>query len=318
MDDNAAVRTWYEMTQREKCDSLAEGYVSELWDYTRISTFLKKLMNITGMSKQWVTARIKQKRDTLGHVDEAVTDLFDRLDKRVTPVSMILAETFRSLNACQKTEEGRFIGCAQLLLAWQYKSRLFVPVTQGLAGCEFSYKGDGYKKKVREMSNAWNQTRRMKRLAVGSMTTTEYYEWWVKRINDNVLGPNLENSQSIEEHLRVVPSELEIIKIEEMKNRIEELEIALRNCEVRIEYLEANKGRQNEQLHYFKNQVRNRDHVMGEAVVQIREVADHLQTLAVQANTLSVKYELESDRGQKLASLLKRIKDLSIRAKPYL
>ncbi|MBA0666622.1 hypothetical protein Goklo_003015 [Gossypium klotzschianum] len=62
------------------------------------------------------------------------------------------------------------------------------------------------------MSNAWNQTRRMKRLAVGSMTTTEYYEWWVKRINDNVLGPNLENSQSIEEHLRVVPSELEIIK----------------------------------------------------------------------------------------------------------
>ncbi|MBA0630913.1 hypothetical protein Godav_002963 [Gossypium davidsonii] len=54
----------------------------------------------------------------LGHVDEAVTDLFDRLDKRVTPVSMILAETFRSLNACQKTEEGRFIGCAQLLLAW--------------------------------------------------------------------------------------------------------------------------------------------------------------------------------------------------------
>ncbi|MBA0858312.1 hypothetical protein Goshw_024173 [Gossypium schwendimanii] len=27
-------------------------------------TFLKKLMNITGMSKQWVAARIKQKGDT--------------------------------------------------------------------------------------------------------------------------------------------------------------------------------------------------------------------------------------------------------------
>ncbi|MBA0638248.1 hypothetical protein Godav_022254, partial [Gossypium davidsonii] len=35
----------------------------------------------------------------LGHVDEVVTDLFDRLDKRVTPVPVILAETFRSLNA---------------------------------------------------------------------------------------------------------------------------------------------------------------------------------------------------------------------------
>ncbi|MBA0670869.1 hypothetical protein Goklo_024258 [Gossypium klotzschianum] len=31
----------------------------------------------------------------LGHVDEVVTDLFDRLDKKVTPISVILAETFR-------------------------------------------------------------------------------------------------------------------------------------------------------------------------------------------------------------------------------
>ncbi|MBA0670373.1 hypothetical protein Goklo_023949, partial [Gossypium klotzschianum] len=54
----------------------------------------------------------------LGHVDEAVTDLFDWLDKRVTPVSTILAETFRSLNAYRRAGEGRFIGCAQLLLAW--------------------------------------------------------------------------------------------------------------------------------------------------------------------------------------------------------
>ncbi|MBA0672924.1 hypothetical protein Goklo_000082 [Gossypium klotzschianum] len=108
VEDNAAVQTWSEMTQYEKGDSLADGYVSELWDFTRISvdkhlfralaqfwnpayncftfgkvdlvptieeymallrcskfqedraysravnvpTFLKKLMNITGMSKQ--------------------------------------------------------------------------------------------------------------------------------------------------------------------------------------------------------------------------------------------------------------------------
>ncbi|MFQ6671289.1 hypothetical protein Gotur_035888 [Gossypium turneri] len=62
------------------------------------------------------------------------------------------------------------------------------------------------------MSNAWNQTRRMKRLAVGPMTTPKYNEWWVRRINDNIHEPSHENSQSIEKHLRVVPSELEIIK----------------------------------------------------------------------------------------------------------
>ncbi|MFQ6621118.1 hypothetical protein Gotur_003139, partial [Gossypium turneri] len=40
----------------------------------------------------------------LGYVDETVTDLFDRLDKRVTPVPTILAETFRSLSAYRSTE----------------------------------------------------------------------------------------------------------------------------------------------------------------------------------------------------------------------
>ncbi|PPD85340.1 hypothetical protein GOBAR_DD17719 [Gossypium barbadense] len=121
-----------------------------------IPTFVKKLMNITGMSEQWVTARIKQKGESkcipwkslqelilahpdsrkkvdvfalsiyglvifpkaLGHVDEATSDLFDRLDKRVTPVLAILAKTVRSLNAYQRAGEGRFIGCVQLLLAW--------------------------------------------------------------------------------------------------------------------------------------------------------------------------------------------------------
>ncbi|MBA0635364.1 hypothetical protein Godav_025224 [Gossypium davidsonii] len=273
----------------------------------------------------------------------------------------------------------------------------------------------------------------MKRLAVGPITTPEYDEWRVRRVNNNILKSSHEGSQSIEEHLQVVPSELEILnkdferrnaelekqieqteeekmnlrldadvqkleaerlrkgkaraeedldslkidykklrlsmrtvglgktseqcllenqkekgelenrvtelegslhrhqnqnfvmelraslnRIEEMKERIKELEAALRNCEIRIEYLEVTEDRQTEQLHYFQNQVRDRDHIMGEAVVQIREVADYLQTLAVQADVLSVNYELELSRRQELASLLRKIRVLSIRAKSYL
>ncbi|KAG8500869.1 hypothetical protein CXB51_002881 [Gossypium anomalum] len=56
----------------------------------------------------------------LGYVDEATTDLFHRLSKRVTSVPAILAETFRSLGTCRKAGAGRFVGCAQLLLAWFY------------------------------------------------------------------------------------------------------------------------------------------------------------------------------------------------------
>ncbi|MBA0635324.1 hypothetical protein Godav_025973, partial [Gossypium davidsonii] len=113
-------------------------------------------MNITGMSDQWVAALIKQKGDSkcipwkslkdlilthpdvrkrvdvfalsiyglvvflkaLGHVDEAVTDLFEQFDKRVTPIPIILVKTFRSLSTYRKAGVGKFIGCAQLLLAW--------------------------------------------------------------------------------------------------------------------------------------------------------------------------------------------------------
>ncbi|MBA0754178.1 hypothetical protein Gogos_020176 [Gossypium gossypioides] len=483
-----------------------------------VPAFWKKLMNITGMSEQWITARIKQKGEckcipwkNLRDLILAHPDMKRKVDVfalRVTPILAILAETFRSLNACRQAGEGRFIGCAQLLLAWfhshfwkmdkisyqvfsenysplkeieedvewqahwlipdrifyrcgsfdwvlllgiwgaigyapllvlrQYSSRQFVLVTHGLAQCEFSYQGYNYKKRVKESSNAWNQARRMKRLAVGSMTTPEYSEWWSKRINDNIPEPNSEDVRPMEEYLQVIPSELEIIKqdferrnlelekkieqlkeekmhlrldadvqkleaeklkkgknkaeedldslktdykklclsmriaglgktskqwrkeiqeernkvdwwerkfqeaqvqketlerrvletqshkkelkdrvaelekslfqyrnrnsavelraslnkIEEMKGKIEELEFTLQNCELRVELLEVNEERWNEQL--------------------------HLQTLVMQANMLSVKYELESDRGQELALLLRKVKILSIRAKPYL
>ncbi|KAH1121331.1 hypothetical protein J1N35_004491 [Gossypium stocksii] len=60
---------------------------------------------------------------------------------------------------------------AHLLILRQYRSRQVIPATHGLAQCEFSYKGDSYKKKVKEISNAWNQTRRMKRVAIGPMMT---------------------------------------------------------------------------------------------------------------------------------------------------
>ncbi|MBA0637404.1 hypothetical protein Godav_024459 [Gossypium davidsonii] len=494
-------------------------------------------MNILAMSEQWVAGRVKQKGDNkcipwkslrdlilvhpdtkkkvdvfalsiyglmifpraLGYVDEAVTDLFNRLDKRVTPVPVILAETFRSLNACRSSGEGRFIGCVQLFLVWfhshfwkvdkvsyrvfsenysplkelaatprrdgvtvekwmailqnlndedvewrapwmmpdeilyrcgdfdwvpllgiwgavgyapllvlkQYRSRQFIPATQGLAQSEFSYKDDGYKKKIREVTNAWKQIHRMKRLAVGPMVTPEYNEWWNKRVNDNIPNLREEDVRPIEEHLQVVPSEIEIIKedfekknlelgkkidlkmdykklrrsirtaglgktseqwrqeireektkanqwekkfqdararevaleksllecqnkkmglktrvtklekslyqhrsrnsaielkaslgkIEELKGQVGELEDVLQNSELRIEFLERSNEQWQEQFHQSQDQIRERDYIMGKAVAQVREVADHLQTLAVQADILSLKYKSESDRG---------------------
>ncbi|MBA0729345.1 hypothetical protein Golax_025394, partial [Gossypium laxum] len=93
------------------------------------------------------------------------------------------------------------VGYAPLLVLRQYSSRKFVPTTHGLAQYEFLYRGDNYKKKVNEISQACNQTRRMKRLAVGSMTTPKYSEWWSKRINDNIPESNSEDARPMEEYL---------------------------------------------------------------------------------------------------------------------
>ncbi|MFQ6659635.1 hypothetical protein Gotur_028456 [Gossypium turneri] len=137
VEDNVAVQTWSETTQREKCDSLAEGYVSESWDFTHISITQNSLQELKEIWDQWndevkqlfysgyedlpylldikVDKQLfraiaqfwnpvysshpdtKKKVDVfalsvydliifpkaLGHIDEAITDLFDRLDKRV-------------------------------------------------------------------------------------------------------------------------------------------------------------------------------------------------------------------------------------------
>ncbi|MBA0648370.1 hypothetical protein Goklo_016112 [Gossypium klotzschianum] len=53
LEDNAAVRTCSETTQREKGDSLADGYVLELWDFTRISVTQNNLQEWKEIWDQW-------------------------------------------------------------------------------------------------------------------------------------------------------------------------------------------------------------------------------------------------------------------------
>ncbi|MBA0614740.1 hypothetical protein Godav_014991, partial [Gossypium davidsonii] len=70
----------------------------------------------------------------------------------------------------------------------------------------------------------------MKRLAVGPMTTSEHIEWWGRRINDNILEPSQGDSQLTGKNLRVIPSELEIIRQDferrnlELEKKIEQME----------------------------------------------------------------------------------------------
>ncbi|MBA0614959.1 hypothetical protein Godav_015165 [Gossypium davidsonii] len=53
VEDNAVVRIWSEKIQQEKGDSLTEGYVSELWDFTHISVTQNNLKELKEIWDQW-------------------------------------------------------------------------------------------------------------------------------------------------------------------------------------------------------------------------------------------------------------------------
>ncbi|MFQ6659169.1 hypothetical protein Gotur_028169 [Gossypium turneri] len=109
------------------------------------------------------------------------------------------------------------------------------------------------------------QTRRIKKLVVGLMTTPEYNKLWVRRINDNTPKSNQENSQSIEEYLRVVPFELKIIrqdferrnadlekKIEQMKEEKMNLRLDIDVQKLETEKLRKGKNKAEEELDSLK------------------------------------------------------------------
>ncbi|KAG8486705.1 hypothetical protein CXB51_020166 [Gossypium anomalum] len=103
VEDNAAIRIRFKKTRLEKCDSLTERFRRpDVGAFGR-----KEKVDIFALSIYGLVIFLK----VLGHIDGLVSGLFDLFDKRVTPVPAILAETFRSLNACRRRGEGKFIGC---------------------------------------------------------------------------------------------------------------------------------------------------------------------------------------------------------------
>ncbi|XP_017617960.1 spindle pole body component 110-like [Gossypium arboreum] len=296
----------------------------------------------------------------LGYVDEAVSDLFDRLDKRVTPIPAILQETFRSLSACRRAgkriddniptpsqenaqpiEEHLQIVPSELEIIKQdfekrsselgkkierleeEKIRLGLDVDIHKLEAEKLRKG---KKKAEEdldsLKTDYKKLRMSVRTAGLGKTSDQWRQEiekkkaraknWEKKFQDvrvleDVLKKSLSESQSEKERLKAQIAELEkslhlhrscnsvtelkasLSKIEELKGKIEELETTLQDSKSRVEFLEENNEHYKTQLYHSQNQIRNKDYVMGEAVAQVREIADHLQTLAVQADVLSLK-----------------------------
>ncbi|MBA0753565.1 hypothetical protein Gogos_019821 [Gossypium gossypioides] len=222
VEGNAVVRIWSEKTQQEKGNCLTEGYicftfrkvdlVPTIEEYTtllrcpriqaeigysraaNVPTFLKKLMSITRMSEQWVAARIKRKRDSICIPWKSLWDLIlahPDTKKRVDIFALSIYRLVIFLKALGHIYEVPQLG---IWGAVEYAPLL---VLRQYRSRQFI-------------------------LVTQGLVQCE--------VNDNVPVSSQENTRLIEEHLRVIPFELKIVKQDfekrslELGKKIEQLE----------------------------------------------------------------------------------------------
>ncbi|KAG8471954.1 hypothetical protein CXB51_036841 [Gossypium anomalum] len=268
VEDNANVHRWSEQTQLEKGDSIAARWALvpsprsvlepsvQLFHFWggRLGAYRRGVHCLVTLSQGLIlTYPDETKRvdvfalslyglmvfpRALGYVDKATTDLFHRFSKRITSIPVILAETFRSLGTCRKAGAGRFVGCAQLLLAWFYSHfRLIDKVVCRVFFEDYSPLKDivasTRRFRLGPFIRNWGaigyapllvlRQFGLRQFVPGTHGLTQsefayrgadYKKRRGRRINDNIPEPNAEGAQPMEEYLQVMPSELEIMKQE--------------------------------------------------------------------------------------------------------
>ncbi|KAE8666750.1 crt-like protein 1-like isoform X2 [Hibiscus syriacus] len=189
------------------------------------------------------------------------------------------------------------VGYAPLLALRQYGARQFIPATYGLSTSEFVYHGDSYKKRIKEAAESWKKVSRMDVVAARDMLTPDYIEWRRLRKNDSILMPDCEDTRTMEEHLRPVPSELEIVKAEfeavnnEMKQRVKELEWRFR-------------------WEQAQQRVKDRDVLIRDFLDQVQKAACHLHGLAREAGVVQQDMQPVTDENRRLVNLLEAVRGL--------
>ncbi|MBA0670723.1 hypothetical protein Goklo_025086 [Gossypium klotzschianum] len=256
------------------------------------------------MSEKWVTARIKQKGENkcipwknlqeliLGHTD--ARKRFDAFALSIYGLVIFPKALGHVDEVIECMSKGGFIGCVQLLLAWFHNHfwkinkvsyRVFSENYSPLTEIAATPRRDAISEEkwlvilqnLREEDVEW---RASCLLPDEILYRCGNFDWvpllgiWgadgyaplmvLRQYRVAELERSLHQYRSRNSAMELRAS---LGKIEEMKERIEKLESALRSCEIRTEYLETNESRQNEQLYHLQNQVENRNRIMGEAVV---------------------------------------------------
>ncbi|KAG8502404.1 hypothetical protein CXB51_000440 [Gossypium anomalum] len=104
------------------------------------------------------------------------------------------------------------VGYAPLLVQRQFSSRQFIPATGGLAQFEFTFAGEGYMKRVRDIAKSWKEIHFMELALYADTLTQDYDIWRRQRVSSQQISSTNYTTQN--PFLEGMPSELEIARQE--------------------------------------------------------------------------------------------------------
>ncbi|MBA0669952.1 hypothetical protein Goklo_029512 [Gossypium klotzschianum] len=125
-----------------------------------------------------------------------------------------------------------------------------------------AYKLRKGKNKAEEEFDSLKMDYKKLRLSMRTTGLGKTSEQWRQEIKEERTKANNRNS--------AIELRASLKRIDELNERIGELEEAWKNFELRVELLERSNEQWREQLHHSQNQIRERDYIMGEAVTQVR------------------------------------------------
>ncbi|KAL4285095.1 hypothetical protein GQ457_15G000320 [Hibiscus cannabinus] len=117
------------------------------------------------------------------------------------------------------------IGCAPLLVLRQFGSCQFMPFTAGLRDSRFAF-DEKFKERVLAINKIWKHCYRVKVVCDQKSMVTPDYAYWIRtRVNDTIPLPNQGQNIPMNDHLRVVPFETDMLRTElaKVEDKIEKM-----------------------------------------------------------------------------------------------
>ncbi|XP_039057096.1 uncharacterized protein LOC120200280 [Hibiscus syriacus] len=233
-----------------------------------------------------------------------------------------------------------------LIVLRQFSTRQFVPATHGLKETEFSFSTPGYRERISKIYTAWQKPHCMNFKMIEPGFTPAYEVWRSHKINNNTPKLNLEDELTMEERLRRLPTEAELLKEDmrlmnlerekvqrnfsdektmqenkALKVKITELEAAVQRGHQRIQQLEESRSLTNPELRTTLRQaqdtIQRQLEVMERAVNQAHDVARQVYEISEEAIALRVFVIPNSEEERRILGLMIELERLGDRARFY-